>query len=391
MFRRLTAFLLTTSITGAVTGAAVVRAAARTSPPASGGTWSARAAAAYLDYRQSWWQAWSHSARDHGTVCVSCHTVLPYALARPELGAALHDTVETASERKLMADVERRVRGWAEMEPYYGGVGKSGGEEKAIESRGTESVLNALILAERDARANSVSADSRTAFANMWALQLQSGANAGAWSWLNFELEPWEAPPSTYFGAALAAIAVGSEPGGYAQSADIRHNVQQLVAYLRANINAPFMDRVMRRDDPALFRRAMLLWASTRLPALASPAEQREMMRALYDAQRSDGGWSLSSLGKHWRRFDGTPLPTASDGYATGLIAYALEQAGIDASEPHLARALGWLAQNQDRATGMWPAASLNKARDPDSDPAKFMSDASTAFAVLALTNRSTP
>jgi squalene-hopene/tetraprenyl-beta-curcumene cyclase len=387
LMRRLTAFVLTTSVTGALSGAAVVHAAARTSPA---GAWSARAAAAYLDYRQAWWESWSHSARDHGTACVSCHTVLPYALARPELGVALHDTAETAPERKLIADVELRVRGWAEMEPYYGGPGKPGGDEKARQSRGTESVLNALILAERDARADRASADARTAFANMWALQLSGGNNAGAWEWLDFNLEPWEASPSPYFGAALAAIAVGTEPGGYAASPAVQPNLARLRSYLHDDLDARWSDRLLLRDNPALFKRTMLLWASTRLPGLASPAEQRGIEHALFDVQRPDGGWSMSSLG-NWSRHDGTSLPATSDGYATGLIAYTLEQSGTPASEAHLAKALDWLASNQDRTTGMWPAASLNKDRDPDSDPAKFMSDASTAFAVLALTSRTAP
>ena len=91
-----------------------------------------------------------------------------------------------------------------------------------------------------------------------------------------------------------------------------------------------------------------------------------------------------SSLGT-WKRQDHTPLETRSDGYATGITMVALEQAGLAQNLPQAKRGLAWLAQNQNSDDGKWPAWSVNLKRDPASDIGRFMSDAATGFAVLAL------
>ena len=337
--------------------------------------WDMRAAAAYLDARQTWWSAWPTAARDHETACVSCHTALPYALARPSLRAALHENEPTSPERRLLDDVVKRVRMWRDVEPFY--PDQTVGLPKTSESRGTEAVLNALVLATRDAAAGKPSDEARVAFENMWALQFRRGKPTGSWAWLNFHLEPWEADDAAYFGAALAAVAVGTEPGGYASRPEIQDRLGSLRTFLRQDVALQ-----------SVFNRAVLLWAASALPDLLTPAERSTIADSLFARQNTDGGWTLARLGD-WKRSDGTVLDTVSDGYATGLVTFALRRAGHANNEARLASALAWLSRHQDSTTGKWTATSLNRKRDPATPPATFMSDAATGFAILALTYRS--
>src|SRR5437879_3545920 len=99
-------------------------------------SWNRKAAAGYLDQRESWWAAWPTAARDHETFCVSCHTALPYALSRPALRAALAEGAPSVNEQRLLDNVTKRVRLWKEVEPFY--KDEKYGANKAIESRGTE-------------------------------------------------------------------------------------------------------------------------------------------------------------------------------------------------------------------------------------------------------------
>src|SRR5208282_516272 len=154
------------------------------SSTASSASWSSKAAASYLDERMVWWMGWDVAARDHNTFCVSCHTVVPYAMARPALRAAIGEQGPSAPERQLLDNVTKRVRMWKVVEPFFSDAKR--GVPKTVESRGTESILNAVILVSHDAPTGTLSPDARLALDNMWGEQLKTGEARGAWSWLQF-------------------------------------------------------------------------------------------------------------------------------------------------------------------------------------------------------------
>jgi squalene-hopene/tetraprenyl-beta-curcumene cyclase len=360
----ITAIFLFGSLSGAI-------ASAQTAPSTS--TWSPKAAAAYLDERSSWWMAWPKASRDHGTFCVSCHTLAPYALGRPALRAALSETSPSANEQKMLENITHRVRIWKEAEPFY--ADQTSGLPKSSESRGTEAILNALILVSHDGPSGHLSPDARLALENMWALQLKSGEMNGSWAWLQFHNAPWEGD-SQFYGTALAAIAVGSAPDDYKSEPGIQNGLKLMRGWLQ---------KQMASQTP--LDRAVLLWASAKVPGLLSEDQQKQIATETLAKQQADGGFTMSTLVGSWKRRDNTPLEAASDGYATGLVSFALEQVKMPETEPALQRALAWLAGSQNEADGRWPASSLNKQRELSSEAGRFMSDAATAYAVMALEN----
>ena len=135
--------------------------------------YSGEAAASYLDGRMTWWSTWPVSARDHQTFCVSCHTALPYAMSRPSLRKTLKEAGPVPIEQTFLQNLTKRVRMWEEVEPFYPDATR--GASKTAESRGTESVLNSLVLVSYDAASGQLSPDTQLAFRNMWAQQLKTG------------------------------------------------------------------------------------------------------------------------------------------------------------------------------------------------------------------------
>jgi len=337
-------------------------------------SWNQQKAADFLDQREAWWQAWPRAQKDHGTLCISCHTVVPYALAMPELrrglGEAAVSPEKTAPEKTMLASVEKRVNDWAEMAPFYSD--EKYGKGKAAESRATEAVLNAVILASYDRVESQVRPVTRRAFEELWALQETDGPLAGAWKWQDFHLGPWESTESGYQGAALLMVEAVNLPGRFAREPETREHLNRLQEYLRRNY-----------ATQPLVNQLYILWASAKEPGLLSAAERKTLLAALRAQQQADGGFRAASLDAR-ERVDHTAQSTASDGYATGLVVLAVEAARIPARDPMLSRSLDWLAAHQ-QSDGTWTAASLNKQRDPQSDPALFMTDAATAYAALAL------
>ncbi len=350
--------------------------------------WDPQAAAKYLDDRMDLWFAKARTLQtgDGKTACVSCHITVPYVLARPALRRAMGVRQPMPQETKLLDETLRRVDTYAKHEPLSKG--------KEEQSRGSEAVLNVLILASAGAQQNGLQLYTpvNRALNELWAAQRPDGA----WDWLDTGMEPYESNDSVYYGAALAAIALGTAHGyGNGTDGDVWGGVGRLRSYLKAHY-----------AQQNLYNRTWALLASTRLPDVLSREQKVALAGELEKMQNPDGGWSLYRLGPWtWSKPNppyepkGKPDLAAlarSDGYATGLIAYALRQEELPVADLSLKRARAWLEANQQECQmdqshwKCWRTYSLNfdtERGGENGEPWRrmFMSDAATAFAALAL------
>jgi squalene-hopene/tetraprenyl-beta-curcumene cyclase len=353
--------------------------------------WDREAAARYLDGRMDVWWANAKTLKTDGseTRCLSCHTALPYVWARRALRRSLAVAQPTPHEQRVLEQVSRRIGYRGDDQPYYDHT-----EAKKIESRGVEAVINAIVLIGLDddavppERQQLVAA----AMARMWDVQRSDGA----WDWLDFGLEPYEAPDAVFQGATMAAIAAGSPAGRQTGNSEAaRAGIERLRGYLRSQVT-----------EQRAFNRAWMLLAAARLDGLLTNKERDAMATDLESLQRDDGGWSIADLGVwRWTRQEPPFAPPGaidraliaqSDGYATGLVVYALRRSGRPVSSPAVREGQQWLIEHQvpervgDPAWAPWRAYSLNYDREhggPKSEPWRrmFMSDLATAFGVLAL------
>ncbi len=344
--------------------------------------WDGKAAAKYLDARAAEWAKFGGANRGQGAdkvSCVSCHTMLSYALGRPAARHLDGEDRPTAQEDRMLEQVRHRVANWKDLDTPQFRLSYDFDERKKLESWGTESVLNALLLSLNDRRLGlkTPSDSTRDALRNLWALQKADGTDAGSWDWLDFGLRPWEASEARYYGAALASIAVGSAPGYLRSGSDpqVQTGLDRLRRYFRGHV-----------EKQNLHNLIWTLWASTVVDGLLTGIERDRIVGQVLAKQQDNGGWSLASLGE-FKRQDNTPQETGPDGYATGLALHTLQLAGVPKQHPGIAKGLAWLGAHQHES-GAWVGYSLNKRRDPASHAGKFMTDASTAFALLALDHR---
>jgi squalene-hopene/tetraprenyl-beta-curcumene cyclase len=291
-------------------------------------------AAAFLDATSVNW------TRTHR--CGTCHTNYPYLMARPALkdggGAAL------AEVRRFF---EKRAAHWDRDKPRWD----------------TEVVATAAALAFNDAQTTGkLHPLTRQALDRMWTLQRPDGS----WEWLKCNWPPAEA--DDYYGVVFAALGVGAAPDGYARSTSARAGLAKVRAYLG------------KHAAPSLHHETMLLWAASYLPDLLSGDRRQGVIRRLLALQRSDGGWSLPSLGG-WKRHSGEPNDARnapSDGYATGLVVLVLRRSGLPREDRAVRGGADWLRTHQ-RDSGRWFTRSLS------TDSHHYITNAGTAYAVLAL------
>src|SRR5215204_4423668 len=324
--------------------------------------WSPESAARYLDGRQKEWFSWKPAISADGR-CVSCHTGMTYLLARPALRRRLKESQPTMYEVGLLDRLRTKV-----------------GEKPAGGLQGVETIFSAMFLSREDTlfssrvdAVNTMSAHSQKAFDQLWALQGTEGPSKGGWRWYAANLDPWENAESGRYGASLAAVALMQTPQEYRATAKVRDHAAALSAYLMESLES------RRLHD----RLALLLARS-----FISDALRQSITADALGTQQGDGGWTIESLGP-WMVYPDAPVPSGttagSNGYATAFTAVALLRGGVPASDPKLAKALTWLQSHQDPATGAWAAMSMNKRYPEGSMESRFMQDAATAFASLAL------
>jgi len=271
--------------------------------------------------------------------CFACHSNYAFLMARP---AVTHEVTAHTQIREAAEYLATHPR-------------KTG-------YQATEAVMVASVLAQNDAATTGrLHPATRRALDRMWVHQREDGG----WKWLDDNEPPSEI--EEHYGVTMAAIGAGIAPDNYSRTSAAKSGLDKIRQYLKNN-------------PPAnVHNRAMKMLASLHVGGIMSKTGRREVIDELLALQKSDGGWNLATLGRNWKRADGTSQDyETSDGYGTGFVIYALRTAGVPADDPRIQKGIRWLKTNQ-RASGRWFTRSMDK------DSRQFITHSGTAYAILAL------
>jgi len=328
-------------------------------------TFSPEKSAEYLDAIAAFWMRKSDASKDRHS-CGACHANFAYMMARPLL---LKEKPESLlAETRLW--MEQQADTLNPQTPHDSRSGK-------YHFRGAAPTLAAGLVFHDLHTGAELRPTTRKALDKMWAAQRPVAADERhSGPWYNNGGFCWDlsAPElDGNYSAILAAIAVGTAPDGYARGEKSKE-ITQLRRYLAKRLSE-------REKD--LHAQALCLWAASRLDGLLSATERETLVRSLLATQCSDGGWSLASLGGQW---NGPSQKKVGDGYATGLVVYALRQAGLPAERPEIARGVAWLKKNQ-RASGGWFTPNADRSQTVGGIGTHDLAilNLGTAYAVMAL------
>ena len=279
----------------------------------------------------------------HG--CVTCHTNGYYLTAPNEVFG------DRPAFQKVRAFAEAFVDSWDE------------------ESLPTTEVFvaTAAFLAINDAEAGrKLGAATVKALDQAWDHQSEEGH----WeNWVKCNWPPFES--DDHYGVTLMAVAVGMAEDNYRQTDRAEAGMTRIGSYIASH------------PPTHLHQKAMLLWAAKYNDGLVDDGDRERWIEELFDRQRPDGGFASGELGS-WRQREGEPsellVNVESDGYGTGFVVFVLREAGVEASDPRIKKAVTWLLTHQ-RAEGHWWTQSLRN----ESDTSNFLTHAGTTFALKAL------
>jgi len=278
--------------------------------------------------------------------CGTCHTNLPYLMARPTTRETKTDSKSSEIRRLLLAySSERMLKPDEFIAMTVGPIASA----LALNDAFTTGKLDFQVRNLLD-----------------YVLRIQSAQ--GGWQYPTPPfLLPFLERDRAYL-AYLVALGVGYAPGRYYEATSARVGFGKLQSFIRHHLPANAHDK------------AVLLWASVRTPGLLSSAEQADYENELRGLQNRDGGWTLPSMGE-WHRHDGAPNSPKgeSDGYATGLVTLVLCERGSISSSSSIHRAIEWLKNNQ-RVSGRWFTRSLYSDRFKN-----YLSNMGTAYALMAI------